>query len=135
MISGSFEARRRQGEGDVLLGTIQAGEWLGEVDVFDPASAICSVFAVEPSHYWEITRERLEEFLNANHAAGIVLMIGLASTLGRRIRLITHKLAEQAVRAKNPAFASQEPEIDDSHIRSAADLAAAFLLQRDCSRR
>lgn len=135
VISGAFEARRRQGEGDVLLGRIQPGEWLGEVDIFDPSSAMCSVVAAEPSHYWEITRERLEEFLNANHGVGIVLMIGLASTLGRRIRGITQKLAEQAERAKNPLVAMPEQEIDDSNIRSAADLAAAFLRQRDHSRR
>lgn len=133
VISGSFEARRQNAEDDVLLGTIQCGEWIGEVDIFDPSSAMCSVVAAEPSHYWEITRERLEEFLNTHNAAGIVLMIGLASTLGRRIRGITQKLAELSDRPQKTA--SKEPEIDDSNIRSAADLAAAFLRQRDLGRK
>jgi CRP-like cAMP-binding protein len=54
------------------------------------------VVAVEPSQYWEITREDLEDFLNNYNAAGIMLMIGLATTLSQRIRGITAKLAEQA---------------------------------------
>lgn len=135
VISGTFEARRQNDGDDVLLGTIQRGDWIGEVDIFDPSSAMCSVVASEPSHYWEITRERLEEFFNTHHAIGIVLLIGLASTLGRRIRGITQKLAEQTERAKNPAQAAPEPEIDDRNIRSAADLAAAFLRQKDFGRK
>ena len=94
---------------------------------------MCSVVASEPSHYWEITRERLEEFLNTHHAAGIVLMIGLASTLGRRIRGITQKLAEQSERPLKTA--AKEPEFDESNLRSAADLAAAFLRQKDYGRK
>ena len=133
VISGTFEARRRNDSDEVLLGTINCGEWIGEVDIFDPSSAMCSVVASEPSHYWEITRERLEEFLNTHHAAGIVLMIGLASTLGRRIRGITQKLAEQSERPLKTA--AKEPEFDESNLRSAADLAAAFLRQKDYGRK
>lgn len=131
VISGCLEARRRQGEGHVLLGTIQPGEWLGEVDIFDPSSAMCSVVAKEPSQYWVITRERLEEFLNSNHEAGIILMIGLASTLGQRIRGITKKMVEQAGLARLAPQASQDDNINSGTIRSAAELAAAFLRQKD----
>lgn len=95
-LSGLMHARRVDDGNDILLGRIEPGEWVGEVDLFDPSSAVCSVVAVEPTQYWEITRDDLEEFLNNYNAAGIILMIGLATTLSQRIRGITAKLAEQA---------------------------------------
>lgn len=95
-LSGLMHARRVDDGNDIMLGRIEAGEWVGEIDLFDPSSAVCSVVAVEPSQYWVIDRHDLEEFLNNYNSAGIVLMIGLATTLSQRIRGITAKLAEQA---------------------------------------
>ncbi len=95
-LSGLFHARRADDGNDILLGKIESGEWVGEIDLFDPLSAVCTVAAVESSQYWAITREDLEDFLNNYNSAGIMLMIGLATTLSQRIRGITAKLAEQA---------------------------------------
>ena len=95
-LSGLMHARRVDEGNDILLGKIESGEWVGEIDIFDPLSAICSVVAVEPSQYWVITRQDLEDFLNNYNSAGIMLMIGLATTLSQRIRGTTAKLAEQA---------------------------------------
>jgi CRP-like cAMP-binding protein len=79
----------------VLLGQVEEGEWIGEVDLFDPSEAVCSVVAVKESQYWVITRDNLEEFINNYPSAGILLLIGLSTTLSRRIREVTRKLAEQ----------------------------------------
>lgn len=95
IISGLLHARRNDEGRDILLGPINQGEWVGEVDLFDPASAVCSVIAIEPSQYWMITREDLEDFINNYPAAGIQILIGVAGTLGRRLRGVTKKLAEQ----------------------------------------
>lgn len=95
IISGVLHARRNDQGTDVLLGEVQDGEWMGEVDLFDPMEAVCSVVAVQDCQYWEITRDNLEEFINNYPSAGILLLIGLATTLGRRIREVTRKLAEQ----------------------------------------
>lgn len=95
IISGLLHARRDDEGRDILLGTINQGEWVGEVDLFDPASAVCSVVAIEPSQYWMITRQDLEDFINNYPAAGILILIGVASTLGRRLRGVTKMLAEQ----------------------------------------
>ncbi len=96
IINGLFHARRSDGGNDVLLGPVTAGEWVGEVDIFDPSAAVCSVVAVEQCQYWVIARADLEEFINNYPTAGSILLIGLASTLGRRIRDLTRKMAEQA---------------------------------------
>lgn len=102
IISGLLEARRTDQGDDILLGQLQAGEWMGEVDLFDPLEAVCSVVAIEESQYWAITRENLEEFINNHPASGILLLIGLATTLSRRIRDVTKKFVEQTELNKNP---------------------------------
>lgn len=100
IISGTLHARRITESEDIVLGKIKAGEWIGEVDLFDPSSAVCSVVAVEPSQYWVISREELEEFINNYGTAGTILLIGLATTLSRRIREVTRQLAEKTELSK-----------------------------------
>jgi len=95
IISGLLHARHDDGGKEILLGPIRQGEWVGEVDLFDPASAVCSVVAIEPSQYWMITRTDLEDFINNYPEAGIRILIGVAGTLGRRLRGVTKKLSEQ----------------------------------------
>ena len=88
------------GDSDILLGPVGPGEWVGEVDIFDPANAVCSVVTIENSQYWVIERADLEDFINNYSSAGSILLIGLAGTLGRRIRDLTRKMAEQAELSK-----------------------------------
>jgi CRP-like cAMP-binding protein len=75
IISGVLHAVRRDADREVLLGAIRRGEWVGEVDLFDPASAMCSV--------------------NYPHA-GVQLLISLASLLSKRLRSVTRRLMEEA---------------------------------------
>ena len=101
-ISGHLEARRMDQGKEVLLGSIRDGDWIGEVDILDPSSAMCSVITVEETQYWEISRQELEKFINNNTSAGSVLLIGLAATLGRRIREVTVKHATAPIPKKKP---------------------------------
>jgi len=97
VISGKWEARKE--ESQTVLGQIQPGEWVGEVNIFDPAGAVCSVVAVQPSEYWEITREAFEKFINDSRGTGSAILIALAATLGRRIRQSTEGL-QQAINSR-----------------------------------
>jgi len=90
-ISGLFCAKRLKSAKTDVLGSIHPGEWIGEINLFNPSSAVCSVEAVETSDYWIITRDSFESFINKHHAAGSVLLIGLAMTLGQRVRELTEK--------------------------------------------
>lgn len=96
LLSGQWEARK--GSSNVVVGTIGPGEWVGEVNVFDPSGAICSVVAAVDSEYWEITRDAFEKFINDSRSAGSTLLISLAATLGARIRQ-TSATAAQAIEA------------------------------------
>lgn len=92
-MSGSFVAKRAKAGKSEVIGSIRPGEWIGEINLFDPSSAVCSVEAVETSDYWIITRDDFEKFINKHHAAGSVLLIGLAMTLGKRVRELSEKQA------------------------------------------
>lgn len=100
VLSGLLHAVRHDGERDVLLGTIQKGEWVGEVDLFDPGSAVCSVVVIEPAQYWVATRSDLEVFINNYPEAGVQIVVGVASTLSRRLRTVTRKLMEESEMAE-----------------------------------
>ena len=95
-ISGLFYAKRLKGGKTDVLGSIQPGEWIGEINLFNPSSAVCSVEAVETSDYWIITRDSFESFINKHHAAGSILLISLAMTLGKRVRELTEKRTSAA---------------------------------------
>lgn len=96
IVSGLLHAVRRDDDRDVLLGSIRQGEWVGEVDLFDPGSAVCSVVVIEAAQYWVITRSDFEQFLNTYPEAGMQIVIGVASTLSKRLRVVTKKLMDES---------------------------------------
>ena len=109
VLSGLLHAVRRDGDREVLLGAIHSGEWVGEVDLFDPVSAMCSVTVVEQVQYWAISRQNLEEFINNYPHAGMQLVISLASVLSKRLRSVTRRLMEEAELAVVRASLLVEP--------------------------
>ena len=100
LVSGVLHARRKDFNNEIVLGLVQKGEWIGEISLFDPSEPICSVVALQESYYWSITRENFEEYLNNYRAAGITMLVELAKTLGKRMRKITRKLADEVDHAK-----------------------------------
>jgi CRP-like cAMP-binding protein len=96
IISGVLHAVRRDADREVLLGAVRRGEWVGEVELFDPVNAMCSVIVIEQTQYWTISRSDLEVFINNYPQAGIQLVISLASLLSRRLRSVTRLLMEEA---------------------------------------
>ncbi|MBU6181633.1 MAG: cyclic nucleotide-binding domain-containing protein [Verrucomicrobia bacterium] len=101
-VSGRLKAVFRDGNREIELGRIGKGEWFGEVDIFDPSGAICSVVAVEPTRYWVISREQLDRFIQNHLLTGNLLLVGFASTLGKRIREVMLRYATNATRPTSP---------------------------------
>ena len=60
VISGKLHATAMRAGHSVLLGTIQTGETVGEINVLDPAKASATVTAVEFSQVWRIDGQSLE---------------------------------------------------------------------------
>ena len=77
LISGTLHALHKVEGGATPVGTIKAGEWFGEINIFDPGRASAAVVAHEEAHVWRIPRMELEEFLNEYPSLGCLLLLGV----------------------------------------------------------
>lgn len=93
VISGKLHATSMRGGHKVLLGTINRGETVGEINLLDPAKASATVTAVEFSQVWRIDGPSLEQFINAYPNAAAWLLIGVGKTIARRLRAVNEKIS------------------------------------------
>ena len=93
IMDGELEARRTDDGNMIVLGRIHSGEWIGEVDLIDQASPVCSVVAVKHSQYWVMSRTAFEAFVQEYPEDGVTLLHSISQVLCRRIRDVTRKLA------------------------------------------
>ncbi len=93
VIAGTLHATTMRQGRQVLLGKIGPGETIGEINIFHPGLASATVTAVEFSQVWRIDRQSLEEFMNASPLPAAHLLIGIASTLSKRLRETNEKVA------------------------------------------
>jgi CRP-like cAMP-binding protein len=77
-----------------LVARVEAGETLGEVNVFDPAKASATVVAQEFSQIWRANRADIDLFVKAYPEAGSILLSGIITVMCRRIRNMNDKLAD-----------------------------------------
>jgi len=80
----------------VAMGTIKAGETVGEMNVLDPLKASATVKVQHTARVWEVSRENFEAFLEANPTVGVPILREIAIQLTRRIRRIADKMVRQA---------------------------------------
>ncbi len=93
VISGTLHATTQRSGRQVLLGKIGPGETIGEINIFHPGLASATVTAVEFSQVWRIDRQSLEDFMNVSPMPASHLLIGIASTLSKRLRETNEKVA------------------------------------------
>ena len=77
-----------------LVARVEAGETLGEVNVFDPSTASASVVAQEFSQIWKASRQDIDDFVKAYPEAGATLLAGILTIMCRRIRHMNETLAD-----------------------------------------
>ncbi|MEM7146755.1 MAG: cyclic nucleotide-binding domain-containing protein [Verrucomicrobiota bacterium] len=94
IISGLLHVQTEAEGRKILLGTLKAGDMLGEINIFDPAEASATVTAVEFSQIWRIDRDMLEDFLNDYPSEGELLLIQICTQLSQRLRATNLKLTE-----------------------------------------
>ena len=87
-VSISIDGRQK------LLSRVEAGETLGEVNVFDPGKASATVTAQEFSQVWKANRNDIDDFVKAYPEAGASLLGGIVTVMCRRIRNMNGKLAD-----------------------------------------
>lgn len=94
ILSGMLHVVTTAGNRSLLIATLGAGDSLGEVNLFDPASASASVIARSDCLIWRITNDQLKMFFAADPEAGLDLMQGLLRLSARRIRAMNAKLVD-----------------------------------------
>jgi len=99
IVSGTLHIVSSAAERQVLLATLGEGDSIGEINLFDPATASATAIARSSGLIWALSREELEAFLVADPAAGVVVLRGLLRQVSKRIRSMNEKLATAEERA------------------------------------
>lgn len=99
ILSGMLHVVTAAGERMLLVATLGAGDSLGEVNIFDPASASASVIARSECLIWRITDDELRVFFAADSEGGVELMRGLLRLAAKRIRAMNAKLIDSEEKA------------------------------------
>jgi len=94
VISGRLEVRRQGLSDDIVVGTIEPGESIGEISVFDPGEASASIRALEFTQVWRIDGESLRDFIKDSPACGNIILLGLSVILSKRVRLLSRQLVD-----------------------------------------
>lgn len=92
LMEGLVHAVHKIKGGLAPLGSIRAGEWFGEINIFDPQAATAMCVAHMDSRVWAISRDRLEEFLNSYPSLGCMLLLAVSEILAKRTRGMIKKL-------------------------------------------
>ncbi|HRQ89535.1 MAG TPA: cyclic nucleotide-binding domain-containing protein [Bacteroidia bacterium] len=93
VITGSFHVQTVVTGRPVLLGTMKAGDTIGEINMFDPGNASASVVSKTFSEVWRIDRSRLEQYLEAHPRTAARLLVNVATQLSKRLRRTNEKVA------------------------------------------
>jgi CRP-like cAMP-binding protein len=93
VVTGNFHVQTEVTGRSILLGTMKAGNTIGEVNVFDPGNASASVVSKSISQVWKIDRARLEEYLEAHPRTAARLLVNISTQLSMRLRKTNEKVA------------------------------------------
>ncbi len=104
ILSGTLHIVASADERPVLLAAFGEGDSIGEINLFDPATASATAVVRSTGLIWALSREELEAFLAADPTAGVAVMRGLLRQVARRIRSMNEKLATAEQRASIQNF-------------------------------
>ena len=104
VISGVLHVHTNQGGKRTLIARVQAGESVGEINIFDPGTASASVTAQSFTQVWKASREDFEAFIEAYPEAGNKLLTACIVELSRRIRHMNQKLVGMETEASYQSF-------------------------------
>ena len=104
VLSGTLHIVASHTTRPILLAAFGEGDSIGEINLFDPATASATAVVRTGGLIWTLTREELEAFLVADPVAGISVMKGLLRQVARRIRSMNEKLATAEQRASIQNF-------------------------------
>ena len=99
IISGSMHIVYSVAGRQVLVATLGEGDSMGEINLFDPATASATAIARGPGFIWSLARDEMDAFLEADPVAGVIILRSLLRQVAKRMRSMNDKLASAEVRA------------------------------------
>jgi CRP-like cAMP-binding protein len=110
ILSGTLHVMAEVDGRQILLASFGEGESLGEVNLFDPATASATAVMRSPGVVWVLSRQELGAFLDSDPEAGVEVSKGLLKMLAHRIRGMNEKLASSEHRASMHNFWTSNPQ-------------------------
>ncbi len=92
VLAGTLHVVTTRAGRQMLLATVGEGDSLGEINLFDPASASATVIARSECLIWTITRTELAGLVEADPVAALSVTMGLLRQMSRRVRHMNEKL-------------------------------------------
>jgi CRP/FNR family cyclic AMP-dependent transcriptional regulator len=80
------------------VATLEAGDSIGEVSVFDPGPASATVRASSEAEVWRITKDSLDRLHQTNPKVAYRLVTRITTCLSKRLRLMNDKVVDLANR-------------------------------------
>ena len=92
VISGKLHAQTETDGRRVLLGTLKAGDVVGEVNVFDPGAASATVVPTEFSQLWRLSHSDFSAIVDTEPLLSTKILIAIATQLSKRLRHTNEKV-------------------------------------------
>lgn len=92
VLSGTLHVTSNSGGRSVLLASIKEGDSLGEINLFDPATASANVVARGDCLIWCLSKRDLDSIREVDAVVAVSLTNGLLKQLCMRIRQMNEKL-------------------------------------------
>lgn len=99
ILSGAVHIITNVSGRQLLLAPLAPGDSIGEINLFDPATASATAICREAGLVWTLSRAELGSFLEADPVVGVVVQRQLLALLSKRIRCMNDKLATAEERA------------------------------------
>src|SRR4051812_44965813 len=100
---GVVHVRRLAGKREILLNRLGAGDFFGEINLFDPGTATATVIAMKPSQVAVIAHKALLDWFETHPAAGYRVVSAFMREMSRRFRMTNSRLANSVYWKPGPA--------------------------------
>jgi len=108
LFAGEVSVLHHAGEGkEIVLGELAAGQFFGEMNLFDPGLATASVRSLTPVRTLEISNEKFRYFINEKPELAADFTFQLTETIVKRFRDTSSKMLEQLTHPENLRKAEQ----------------------------
>lgn len=107
LVAGEVEVSHQVNGVPMRLDILPAGQYFGEMNLFDPGVATASVTALTPLRTLEISNEKFRSFITHKPELAADFTFQLAETIVKRLRSSTQLLSDELARPEKIRMAQQ----------------------------